>query len=75
MKILKGRRKSKTNPKGICFSCNQKIKNKGRSSKYCKECGLVKEYLHKKVWACISRYKYENPEYKITSRLNIKIKK
>ena len=72
-KKVGSRAKSKTNPEGICDCCKEKIRNKSKSAKYCKRCYGKKRHLECNVHSTIRKFRNRNPEYKITSKLNIEI--
>ncbi len=49
-----GKRKSKTNPKGICELCGKKIINKERNAKYGSCCDTIIRHIHQ----CLCSWKY-----------------
>jgi hypothetical protein len=54
MQIVRGRGRPKLNPEGICNCCKIEIKDKQRSSLYCKNCARFIADLQRRL---ISRYR------------------
>lgn len=71
--MSKGRLKSKTNPKGICFSCGDNLKNRDRNTMYCKGCYKLIRLLHHNIQQIISRFKKRYEKYNITVKKNVVI--
>ncbi len=67
------RRKSKSNPMGLCNHCGKKIINRVKNALYCKDCADIHQYTQNILGNAIykSRTKYPNLNIKYKLKLFI----
>ncbi len=66
--------KRRRNPKGMCGCCGEKIKNKLRSSLYCKSCAKEIEVITNRIHGNIKYTRNQFPDFKIKIKVIIKKK-